>query len=658
MDHGCRGPVADVRPNHQSSPVPAFVALGVTILASTALIGNVSIGSFPVPAMFATAFAVAGFGFSWARWQPERANATPINLTLCLGSALLLTVTRATVDIEDPPGGLHAMAEVFAVVLALRSFALTDVNRVRSALLLSMGALLGGAATADVGSAMPWLVAWLLGAVACLVAVGEVASSELPMLGGTRSVPRPQWLHRGRDAALVVAAVVVAAMAVVVVDPTPGRASPHLGSDPGSQKAAPYVSHSPTLDTGNRFELSDDVIMKVRSSAPDFWRGQSFDRWDGRVWRRSPLTNSSFPVGGEGFVPAAIGDQEGGGETLVQRIRVEAPYMKAIFGAYRVDEIDTALGGVTVHGDGSIELRQAIGPGTEYTVISLRQPVTPDLLRTHDPAGGQVPPYISSLYLQLPPKVPARVTALAHDLTDSQPTAYDKVRAIERWLDTNTKYTLDIPPLPDGADAVEQHLFVDKRGFCEQIATSTAVLLRSVGVPARVTVGFVPGDESLLGGEFTVRAKDAHAWVEVWFPGVGWQAFDPTADVPLAGESTRTAVQRAMDLLQRLAPLFAVLGLLVALAVVAWFAWRSITGRRAAERSPWAVRYLREMEAAGAARGRPRAPPETPAEYAAALDPHLVEAGRVLTRAVYGPVEPSAEERAMAEALLESFSTQ
>jgi transglutaminase-like putative cysteine protease len=640
------------------SPVPAFVALGVTIVAGTALIGDVSIGSFRVTAAFAGAFAAAGFLFSWARWQPERAMATPINLALCLGSAFLLTITRATVDIEDPPGGLHAMAEVFVVVLALRSFALIDVNRLRSALLLSMGALLGGAATADVGTAMPWLVVWLLGAVACLVAIGEVASSELPMLGGARPIPRPQWLRRGRDAALIVAAVVVAALAVVVVDPTPGRGSPHIGRDPGSQRAAPYVNHSSTLDTGKRFTLSDEIIMKVRASAPDFWRGQSFDRWDGRVWRRSPLTDSSFPVGREGFVPAAIGDQEGGGETFVQQIRVEAPYMQAIFGAYRVDEIDTALGGVTVHGDGSIELRQPIGPGTEYTVISLRQPVTPEFLRTHDPIRASVPPYISSLYLQLPSKVPARVTALAHELTDTQPTAYDKVRAIERWLDTNTTYTLDIPALPDGADAVEQHLFVDKRGYCEQIATSTAVLLRSVGVPARVAVGFVPGDESLLGGEFTVRAKDAHAWVEVWFPGVGWQAFDPTADVPLAGDSTRTAVQRALDLLQRLAPLLALLAFVVALGVAAWFAWRSITARRVVARAPWAQRYLRELEAAGAAKGRPRAPPETPAEYAAALDPHLVEAGRVLTRAVYGPAEPSAEERAIAEALLESYSTQ
>ena len=89
---------------------------------------------------------------------------------------------------------------------------------------------------------------------------------------------------------------------------------------------------------------------------------------------------------------------------------------------------------------------------------------------------------------------------------------------------------------------------MDKRGFCMEIASSLTVMLRSIGVPARLVTGFAPGEESLLGGEFTVRGKDAHAWVEVWFPGVGWQGFDPTASVPLGStEPTPAPVASCSD---------------------------------------------------------------------------------------------------------------
>jgi hypothetical protein len=228
----------------------------------------------------------------------------------------------------------------------------------------------------------------------------------------------------------------------------------------------------------------------------------------------------------------------------------------------------------------------------------------------------------------------------------------------------NTTYTRDIPPLPEGVDAVDQHLFVDRRGFCEQIATSTAVLLRSVGVPARVADGFVPGEESLLGGEFTVTAKDAHAWVEVWFPGVGWQAFDPTASVPLAGEYDSGALRRAADILGRLAPLLAIIAAVAVVGLLSMLAVRA--SRRAAERRrrSWVTAFVDRLEQAGARRGRPRAGPETPAEYSAALagsvlpDSELVQVGAVVTRAAYGASEPSESERRWADEVLDRLEEQ
>jgi transglutaminase-like putative cysteine protease len=242
-------------------------------------------------------------------------------------------------------------------------------------------------------------------------------------------------------------------------------------------------------------------------------------------------------------------------------------------------------------------------------------------------------------------------------VTAGAPTTYDKVLALEGWMAANTRYTRDIPPLPAGADAVDQFLFVDKRGFCEQIGTSLAVMLRSIGVPARLAVGFAPGTESLLGGTFTVHAGDAHAWVEVWFPQIGWQAFDPTAHVPLAGESHSTLGTRLGHLLRQLLPwLLAVAGVLAAVGL--WFAGRALARRRRVRHErPWVVGYYRRLGALGAKRGRPPSPSETPLEYGAALgdvldDDRFAEIAEILNRAAYDRAPPAPSQQAWAEEVL------
>ena len=117
----------------------------------------------------------------------------------------------------------------------------------------------------------------------------------------------------------------------------------------------------------------------------------------------------------------------------------------------------------------------------------------------------------------------------------ADPHTYDKVEAIERWMADPRPAT---PPTsrrcPPGPTPSTSFLFGSRRGFCEQISTATVVMLRSLGIPARETVGYVPGSYDPITDLYDVQAKDAHAWVQVWFPGYGWQNFDPTADVPLA----------------------------------------------------------------------------------------------------------------------------
>ncbi len=132
----------------------------------------------------------------------------------------------------------------------------------------------------------------------------------------------------------------------------------------------------------------------------------------------------------------------------------------------------------------------------------------------------------SRAYLHLPPLDP-RVPQLAAQITKSASNDFDKAAAIENHLRTRFGYTLQLPQTPV-KDPIANFLFERKQGHCEYFASSMAVMLRTLGIPSRVVTGFRSDEFNDLTGNYVVRAKDAHAWVEAYFPGYGWQTFDPT----------------------------------------------------------------------------------------------------------------------------------
>jgi transglutaminase-like putative cysteine protease len=145
-------------------------------------------------------------------------------------------------------------------------------------------------------------------------------------------------------------------------------------------------------------------------------------------------------------------------------------------------------------------------------------------------------------YLEVPSTTSDETIALADRLALGQPSTYDIVRAYERWMAANVEYDLDAPVPDPGEDAVHDFLFDTRRGFCEQIASALTIMLRTQGVPARLVTGYAAGTRDRIAGVYEVRASDAHAWVEVWFPDTGWQPFDPTAFVPLSGEAETSTI--------------------------------------------------------------------------------------------------------------------
>ena len=191
------------------------------------------------------------------------------------------------------------------------------------------------------------------------------------------------------------------------------------------------------------------------------------------------------------------------------------------------------------------------------------------------------------------------------------------MQALETWMGAHTQYSTNIPPLLPGQDAVNEFLFGNRTGYCEQISTALAVMLRSIGVPAREATGYVPGPFDPLSDLYEIQAKDAHAWVQVYFPGHGWQSFDPTTYVPLAPADPGTVL--LSDLWHLIAGLPWVPIGIVAGAVAAALGRRFEIRRRLARPKTWAGRLALRLERAGARAGIPRRSAETLAEYAERL---------------------------------------
>ncbi|CAN5877594.1 hypothetical protein BH23ACT11_BH23ACT11_19390 [soil metagenome] len=166
-----------------------------------------------------------------------------------------------------------------------------------------------------------------------------------------------------------------------------------------------------------------------------------------------------------------------------------------------------------------------IPEGSTYSVISQVPASTPDQLRTATTSYQQD---VVNRYTKLPRNGLDRTRKLARELTAGTDNPYDAVSKMNEYLKTEYPYDLSIPPQRADMDAVEYFLFEEQRGYCEQFSSSLAVMARTLGIPARVTTGYVSGEYNPFTGLYEVKASDAHAWVEVYFPGQGWATFDPT----------------------------------------------------------------------------------------------------------------------------------
>ncbi len=260
----------------------------------------------------------------------------------------------------------------------------------------------------------------------------------------------------------------------------------------------------------------------VRDTGPRYyWRARTFDRYNGRGWTSSYVTEEAFAA--DESLPVGIGEETS--SFLLTRQHVERAAEKS-------DVL--VLAGALVRVDQPYRVRwrtkgdlvEAYSEATRYRVTSRLPAVTVARLRQ---AGADYPPTIAR-YLHLPENLPSRVRDIALDLTALQPTPYDKAVALETYL-RGFPYDEKAPAPPLTRDVVDFFLFDLQRGYCNYYATAMAVLARAAGLPARLVTGYSTGSFDYTTNRFVVREANAHAWVEIYFPGIGWVEFEPTASM-------------------------------------------------------------------------------------------------------------------------------
>lgn len=409
--------------------------------------------------------------------------------------------------------------------------------------------------------------------------------------------------------------------------------NPRLG-DPGPSGMRPfnpgaYFGFDDKLDLRVRGRLSEELVMRVRAPEPHFWRALAFDTYDGTSWtasdRRTHRVGGAPPIGLPAEEP---GQSVWPSHEVVQTFFLESAQPNVVFAAYQASELYFPTSSVRIDRYGSLLSPVLLEAGTVYSVVSRTPTATPDELRS---ASGEYPEGLIERYTALPPGLPERVRSLALATTATAPTNYDKILALESWIGANTRYDLTIGALPSGADAVDNFLFGDRHGYCEQIASALAIMARTAGIPTRMAVGFTPGTRDAFGGMFEVRANDAHSWVEVFFPEIGWYEFDPTHEVPEAVGAGR-GIFRPLETLRSVAatlasalPAPARLGLLGLAGLIAAGTGARSLGRglraRAARPKPRndpaarVARCFEDLTRHFADNGIPREPWDTPREW-------------------------------------------
>ncbi len=336
------------------------------------------------------------------------------------------------------------------------------------------------------------------------------------------------------------------------------------------------VSFSPTLMTGftedvelgqiGEIKKSSAVVMRVETGKPIGyewlrWRGIALTTFDGKRWSSNVVNPQRLGTKADGWIhtPEPAQKENISGKTVNYTVYLEPVATNAIFVPGRLLSVQGNFGGGATNSFAAMQRNYLLTDETEtlkvpfpnfaairYAGNSRLPPRDAGKLRA---AGTDYSREITSTYLQLPAGLDRRIPDLAREITKNAQTPFDKALRIETYLRMRFAYTLNLSGKP-GQDPLAHFLFETRAGHCEYFASAMAMMLRTLGIPSREVNGFLPGEYNDLGGDYIVRASDAHSWVEVYFPGNGWQVFDPTPSSIEGGNGFLTRLGLYIDWMQ------------------------------------------------------------------------------------------------------------
>lgn len=263
-------------------------------------------------------------------------------------------------------------------------------------------------------------------------------------------------------------------------------------------------------------EAGDPIVTPTGPLQGTHWRALSYDVYTGRGWALSEEREEPLAAGELVPLPAA---------------QAQTHFSQSVHWLSDERFIRYTLGlplrfnqDVVLYWRGLEDLSRVQAEGNQYQLTSRLATAGPAELRQAIVAA--VPPAILARYTRLPETVPHRIYELAQEVAGAQPTAYDQARALEQFV-RQYPYSLDVPLPPDNVDPVDYFLFELQTGYCDYYASTMTVMARSLGLPARLAVGFLaqPPDEN---GMQTIRQINGHSWTEIYFAGYGWVEFEPT----------------------------------------------------------------------------------------------------------------------------------
>ncbi|NOZ13820.1 MAG: DUF3488 domain-containing transglutaminase family protein, partial [Acidobacteria bacterium] len=356
-----------------------------------------------------------------------------------------------------------------------------------------------------------------------------IASSILFIMASYQAA-EVEEMPRGLMKSGIVLTLFVLPLVAVVFIVIPRGAGGLFGSR-NRQKAMSGFDDKVSLGTFEEVIGSADVVMRIslpggKPVAP-YWRGKVFETyeknsWESRWTRGFPYRNR------KGVVQFTRKFPKGG---IVQEILLKPPKSGTVFGLSEIARIECDSRWVVRYPNGEVAVSRRRKKRLNYRVVSTGK-------------RPRVRFQTLALYLQFPEGM-ARTRRLAARITAGETDAAGKCRAIMQWLGKNCSYSLKVPLAENVGNPIEDFLFDTRKGYCEYYATAMVLMLRAVGVPARIVAGYRGGDFNPYGGYYVVRQANAHTWVEAAI-GTRWVRFDPT---PATEFSARSFFSNYVDIL-------------------------------------------------------------------------------------------------------------